>query len=631
MEHEVSRIFRSTFPADFEREDFRTGAWRVVPTRPEDLRPLHPTLLHAFAAAAKLEEKSGITLLPEDEDAPEQHLSYQRLYQQSKRIAAGLQQRGVKRGDRVVLVLPTSFEFVLALFALQRLGAIPCPSYPPAALERAEVGLQRIEHIARHCDASACVTTARLLPLLGSLAKQVKGLHDIVAVEALLGADARPGPKAVAHAADPAFIQYTSGSTGHPKGVLLSQQNLVANIHAAGQALRIGRRDVVVSWLPLYHDMGLIGGLLFAIYWRLPLVLMAPTTFLLRPSRWLWAIHRHKGTLTASPNFGYALCVKRVRESEREGLDLSSMRCALNGAEPVNQHTIEQFLREFGPHGFRAEAMFPVYGLAESAVAVTFPRPGDPHKHLVVDRAALAAGWVERRRGEATTTLVGVGRAIPGHEVQTVDEKGHATGHGEVGHVIVRGPSLMQEYFRDPLATQAVLRGGWLWTGDLGFFDREGELYIAGRAKDLIIIRGRNYYAEDVERVIESLPGVRGGGAAAFAVYDEEKATDLVVAVVETRELEDKGLPARIIEAVALECGIQLDEVVLAPAGTIPKTSSGKRQRALCREQYLADDLGPERTGALELARVFVRSGSGFLSLLKRRIKRKLRPPQWEA
>jgi fatty-acyl-CoA synthase len=188
----------------------------------------------------------------------------------------------------------------------------------------------------------------------------------------------------------------------------------------------------------------------------------------------------------------------------------------------------------------------------------------------------------------------------------------------------------MQGYFRDPLATQAVLQNGGLWTGDLGFLDKDGELYIAGRAKDLIIIRGKNYYAEDVEHVIERMPGVRGGGAVAFAVYDEEKATDLVVAVVEVRDTEAAGLPEKITEAVLQECGIQLDEVDLVPPGTIPKTSSGKRQRALCRERYLAGELAPSKTGALDLARVFVRSGSGFLSLLKKRIKRRLRAPKWE-
>ncbi|MFN2546367.1 MAG: fatty acyl-AMP ligase [Myxococcales bacterium] len=627
--HEVSHVFRSTFPADFEREDFRTGAWRVIPKRPEDLKPLHATMLHAFAAAARLEDRTGITLV--DEEGEEQHRSYANLYAQSRHVAAALHKRGVRKGDRVLLVLPTSFEFVSTFFGIQRLGAIPCPSYPPAALEKAEVGLARIEHIARHSDASVCVATNKLLPLLGSLAAKVKSLHDIVPVEALTAHRSRDAQKAVAHSGDPAFIQYTSGSTGHPKGVLLSQGNIVANIHAAGMGMRVGRRDVGLSWLPLYHDMGLIGGLLFNMYWRLPLVLMAPTTFLLRPSLWLQAMTRHRCTLTASPNFGYALCVKRVRPRDREGLDLSSMRCALNGAEPVNQQTVDQFLKEFAPYGFRPEAMFPVYGLAESSLAVTFPRPGDRHKHLTVDRAALAAGWVEPGQGAQTATLVAVGKAVPGHEVQVVDEKGGATGLGEVGHVIARGPSIMQGYFRDPLATQAVLSKGWLWTGDLGFFDKDGDLYIAGRARDLIIIRGKNYYAEDVEHVIERQPGVRGGGAVAFAVYDEEKAGDLVVAIVEVKDLADKALAARVTEAVASECGIQLDEVVLARAGTIPKTSSGKRQRALCREQYLKGGLGPARTNAIDLARVFVRSGSGFLSLLRKRLKRRLRLPATEA
>ena len=631
-DHEVSRIFRSSFP-EAERSDFRTGAWRVVPRTAADLKPLHPTLLHAFATAAKLaDDKIGITLVPEDEDEPEEHRSYRKLYEQSKLVAAGLHDRGVQSGDRVLLVLPTGFEFILAFFAVERLGAIPVPSYPPALLEKAEIALERIQHIATHSDASTCVTNKLLLPLLGSLAGKAKGMREIVAVEKLLEGRATSAPKARAQAADAAFIQYTSGSTGHPKGVLLSHSNLVANIHAAGQALKIGRKDVVVSWLPLYHDMGLIGGMLFAFYWRLPLALMAPTTFLLRPARWLWTIHKHRGTLSAAPNFGYALCVKRVRARDREGLDLSSWRCALNGAEPVNLKTVNEFVDAFEPRGFRPETMLPVYGLAESSVALTFPGPGEPLRSREVDRASLAAGWVEApRQGAGATTVVAVGRAIPGHSVQVVDAHGGAVGHDEVGHIIARGPSIMQGYFQDPKATAGVLRGGWLWTGDLGFFDEDGRLYVTGRAKDLIIIRGKNYYAEDLERVIEKLEGVRGGGAVCFALYDEEKATDLVVAICETKVSEEEGR-ARLVEqvndSVSRECGVTLDEVVLVTPGTIPKTSSGKRQRALSRELYVKDELVPARSGKLDLALVFARSGRGFLSLLGQRIRRKLRIPE---
>ncbi len=414
--------------------------------------------------------------------------------------------------------------------------------------------------------------------------------------------------------------------------MLLSHHNLVANIHAAGLACQINRNDVAVSWLPLYHDMGLIGGLLFAFIWRLPCVILSPTAFLLQPARWLRAIQDYRGTLSAAPNFAYGLCSKRVRPRERAGLDLSSWRCALNGAEPVNLRTVQEFIAAFSPHGFRPTTMYPVYGLAESTVAVTFPTPGEPLRWKTVERASLAQGFIrELPEGDPRgTALLACGRAVPGHEVGVVDAEGNAVKQGEVGHVIVRGPSLMQGYFEDPRATQAVLSDGWLWTGDLGFTDRDGSLFIAGRAKDIIIVRGKNHYAEDVERVMERIDGVRQSGSVAFAVYDEEKAMDLTVAVCETKvsdEHEREALAARVADAVSAECGLTLDEVVLVPPGTLPKTSSGKRQRSLCRERYLADELLPRKTGKLRLMLVFVRSGRGFLSLLQKRLARRLRAP----
>jgi acyl-CoA synthetase (AMP-forming)/AMP-acid ligase II len=650
---EVSRVFRSSFP-DLERDDFRTGSWRV--SAPRGSGPLelhHATVLHAFAAAAKLEEKTGITLLNDDDEQPEEHRSYQKLYGQSKLMAAGLERLGVKRGDRVLLVLPTGFEFVLAFFAAQRLGAIPVGSYPPALLEKAEVALERIQHIAAHSQASVCVTNRLLLPLLGSLGRSASTVQAIASVESLLETRATAVPKARAQGRDPAFIQYTSGSTGHPKGVLLSHDNLVSNIHAAGLALQVNRKDVIVSWLPLYHDMGLIGGLLFAFYWRRPCVLLSPNAFLLQPARWLWAIHDHKGTLSPSPNFGYGLCTRRVRPRDRAGLDLSSWRCALNGAEPVNLRTVDEFALAFGPHGFKRETMYPVYGLAESTVAVTFPTPGEAIHARTVDRFALASGFIrdvqvpaqgdssapgsEPAAGQAdapvsrAATLVGCGRAVPGHEVGVVDAKGSAVRPGEVGHVLVRGPSLMQGYFEDPKATRAILRDGWLWTGDLGFLDESGTLFITGRAKDIIIVRGKNYYAEDVERVAERVDGVRQSGAVAFAVYDEASATDLVVVVCESKvegEQERERIVVALSDEVSAECGLSVDEVVLVPPGTLPKTSSGKRQRALCRQRYLEGTLLTKKASRLRLALVFVRSGRGFLSLLQKQLVRRLRAPE---
>jgi acyl-CoA synthetase (AMP-forming)/AMP-acid ligase II len=650
---EVSRVFRSSFP-DLERDDFRTGSWRVsVPRGSGPLELHHATVLHAFAAAAKLEEKTGITLLNDDDELPEEHRSYKKLYDQSKVMAAGLVKLGVKRGDRVLLVLPTGFEFVLAFFAAQRLGAIPVGSYPPALLEKAEVALERIQHIAAHSQASVCVTNRLLLPLLGSLGRSASSVQAIASVESLLETRAAAVPKARAQGRDPAFIQYTSGSTGHPKGVLLSHDNLVSNIHAAGLGLQVNRKDVIVSWLPLYHDMGLIGGLLFAFYWRLPCVLLSPNAFLLQPARWLWAIHHHKGTLSPSPNFGYGLCTRRVRPRDRAGLDLSSWRCALNGAEPVNLRTVDEFVAAFGPHGFRRETMYPVYGLAESTVAVTFPSPGEKIHARTVDRIALASGFVRDVQvpasGEASApgadlgdgpgnapasraaTLVGCGRAVPGHEVGVVDAEGGAVRPGEVGHILVRGPSLMQGYFEDPKATRAILRDGWLWTGDLGFLDESGTLFITGRAKDIIIVRGKNYYAEDVERVAERVDGVRQSGSVAFAVYDEASASDLVVVVCESKvtdEHERERVVVELSDKVSAECGLSVDEVVLVPPGTLPKTSSGKRQRALCRQRYLEGTLLAKKASRLRLALVFVRSGRGFLSLLQKQLVRRLRAPE---
>ncbi len=590
-------------------------------------RALHPTLLHALESAARLDENVGITLLSDKEDGPPETRSFKRLYADVKALADALAARGVRRGDRVLLVLPTSFAWIVTFFALQRIGAIPVPSYPPAALEKLEIGLDRLTHIGNHSEAAWCITNRMLRKVLGELAFRVKSLRRIMAademIEELDDLDVsrpsmprryEPQPK------DPAIIQYTSGSTGNPKGVLLTHANMVANIHAASLAWRANRKDSVASWLPLYHDMGLVGGLLFPIYWGLKLVLMSPTAFLFRPIRWLRAISEHKLTISASPNFGYALCVKRVRPSEREGLDLSSWRVSLNGAEPVNMKTVSEFIAAFGPYGYSSTTMFPAYGLAESTVAVTFSTPREAVHAESVDRAALADGHVVPSKGAGAVVVASVGKAVPGHQIVVADESGQALGDRRVGHILARGPSVMSGYFRDPEATARVLRAGWLWTGDLGF-TLEGRLYVTGRAKDLIIVRGHYYYAEDVERVAETVEGLRPGGVAAFAVYDDELAKDVALAVCETRaqtEAEEKAMAEAVIESVADACGLVLDEVIFVEPGTIPKTSSGKRQRSLTRERYLKGQLVREKSGRLQIANLFVRSAIGLLMLLGR-------------
>jgi acyl-CoA synthetase (AMP-forming)/AMP-acid ligase II len=630
------RIFRATFPdtADAEHSGFRTQAWQGgVPKKADDLRPYHPTLLHAFATAAKLEEKIGITMVHAASERGqadhEEHHSYRAIYHAATRMAGALGALGVKKGERVLLVLPTSFEIITAFFAIEMLGAIPVPTYPPTGL-RVEMAIDRLCHVARHSGSRVCLTNRTIHNFLGELALRVPEVEHIVDVEDLAGKSTVPLADLRASANDPAFIQYTSGSTGYPKGVLLAHENLVANIHAIGQAMQIRRTDVVVSWLPLYHDMGLIGALLFSIYWRMPMVLMDPVAFLSKPSRWLWAIHRHRGTLSPAPNFAYALCARRVKPTERTGLDLSSWRLALNGAEPVNYRTIQQFHDIYEGHGFSASAMLPVYGLAESSLAVTFPMSGQPPRCEVVDRDALANGSAVRAEGQANPfAVVSVGSPVPGHEVVVVAQEGARLPEREVGHILVRGPSLMRGYYEDPEATAAVMRDGWLWTGDLGFF-ADGELYVTGRAKDLIILRGRNIYAEDLERVAERVEGARPGGAYAFAIYDDEKATDRVIMVVESRIGEKPAMAAlveRITEAVMEQCDVKLDEVAIVGAGTVPKTSSGKKQRSLCRELYSKQALKEPPSRKVALGLFFVRSRAGFLLAGAKKLVRRRRAP----
>jgi acyl-CoA synthetase (AMP-forming)/AMP-acid ligase II len=565
--------------------------------------------------------------LPEKEGGAEQHATYRQIYHDAVRISANLARLGVGAGDRVLIVLPTSIEFVTCFFAVQFRKAIPVPAYPPFGL-RMKAGLEKLANVAIRAGSRLCITSARLEPLMGDLLLRAPVVSRLVVAEKLATGE-EPSEHFRAGTDDPAFIQFTSGSTGNPKGVLLSHRNLVNNIHAIGQALRINRSDVVVSWCPLYHDMGLIGVLLFSVYWRLPLALLSPTAFLARPSRWLRAIHRFKGTLSPAPNFGYAMCVNRVTAEEREGLDLSSWRFAMNGAEPVNHRTLVDFEKTYAPHGFSMDSLYPVYGLAEASLAVTFPRPGAGVRYELVDRQELANGRSVLSSGKASMAVVSVGRALPGHFVAVVDETGAPLPEREVGHVVVLGNSNMEGYFEDAEATGKVMREGWLWTGDLGYF-ADQNLYITGRAKDLIIIRGRNIYAEDVERVAERVPGVRPGCAVAFGIDGlggESGGAERAVLVAETRARdreEREALAGLIRQRVSEFCDVELHEVVMVEPGTVPKTSSGKRQRSQCKQLYLASDLKPPRASRLGVGLIVARSKIG---LLLRRLRRAATPP----
>jgi acyl-CoA synthetase (AMP-forming)/AMP-acid ligase II len=400
---------------------------------------------------------------------------------------------------------------------------------------------------------------------------------------------------------DTALLQYTSGSTGAPKGVVLTHANLLANIRAMASATAASTDDVFVSWLPLYHDMGLIGAWLGSLCVGFPLLVMSPLSFLARPVRWLRAISDHAATLSAAPNFGFELCVRRIAAADLAGVDLSSWRIAFNGAEPVSPSTLERFVARFEPYGLRPGALAPVYGLAEAGVGLTFPPPGREPVVDRIDRRALthAGAAVPASPDDATAQrVVACGRALPGYEVRIVDTLGHLVGDRHEGRVEFRGPSATAGYYRDPEATRRLFDGGWLDTGDLGY-TAGGDVYVTGRVKDIIIRAGRNLHPDELEEVVGAVPGVRTGCVAAFASADPEAGTERLVVAAETHLTDASArdaLHAAIVDAAVDVLGTPPDEVVLLAPRTLPKTSSGKIRRAASRDRYERGELAQPRS-----------------------------------
>jgi 1-acyl-sn-glycerol-3-phosphate acyltransferase len=557
-------------------------------------------------------------------------LTYGELLAEGRRVAAGLLRRDVAPGESVALMLPTSRDFFAAFTGILLAGAVPVPIYPPFRASQLEDHLRRQALILENAQARLLIATPATARPGRWLRSALPGLQAVVTVAELSAqADGDSGDAAVSvlprpspAASDVALVQYTSGSTGDPKGVVLTHANLLANVRAFGEAADGRSTDVFVSWLPLYHDMGLIGAWLGSLYYGCRLVVMPPTRFLARPQDWLWAIHRHRGTISAAPNFAYEICASRIPDAELEGLDLSSWRLATNGAEPISPTTMTRFTERFARYGFRAESMSPVYGLAESTVGLSFTPTGRGPR---VDRVARAPFEREGRAEPAPPdadrplTFVSVGRPIPRHEIRVVDGAGHELPDRREGDIEFRGPSSTSGYLRNARAT-AALRGnrqeqekgkdGWLVTGDRGYF-AAGELHVTGRSKDLIIRAGRHVFPYELEDAVGAIAGVRRGGVAVFSCPDETKGTEKLVIVAETRVLgaEPRSeLRARIEGRVAELFDTGPEEVVLVAPRVVPKTSSGKTRRAACREMYLAGRLGAPRSVRWQIAALAVRA-----------------------
>jgi 1-acyl-sn-glycerol-3-phosphate acyltransferase len=536
------------------------------------------------------------------ETGAEETMTYGALAAEAGGVAAALAAHGTRAGDRIAIMLRTERAFFPVFFGVLLAGAVPVPIYPPFRPRQLEEYAHRQVGILNNAGARVLVTFAEATHIGRLVRRRVPTLRAVLSADALTGTPA-PAPAGRADAADLALIQYTSGSTGDPKGVVLTHANVLANIRALGAALAVRPDDVCVSWLPLYHDMGLIGAWLGSLYHGIPVVLMSPLAFLARPARWLTTLSRHRGTISAAPNFAFDLCVKRVTDAELAGVDLSAWRLAVNGSEAVGADTIARFAARFAPCGFDPRAMAPMYGLAEAAVGLTAAAPGrGPRVDAVSretferERRAVPAPPAER----SPLRFVGCGRVLPGHHLRVVDAAGHAVPERTEGRIEFRGPSVTAGYHRKPELTRAAMRAGWMDSGDLGYV-ADGELYVTGRRKDIIIKAGRNLYPPEIEDLVGGVPGVRRGCVAAFGVPDPERGTERLVVIAETRARDGEAherMRAAVVERVVEAIGLPPDAVEIAAPGAVLKTSSGKIRRSATRDAYLRGTLGRRRPSA---------------------------------
>ena len=532
-------------------------------------------------------------------------LSYRDLAARSRRAAAGMRELDITSGDRVAIMLPTSADFFVAFFGALYAGAIPVPIYPPARASQIEEHMRHQSGILRNAAAKVLLTSASLQDSANLLRSLVDSIESVTTIAGLPAAQVASLPL-IDDPTATALIQYTSGSTGEPKGVVLSHANILTNIRALGRALDASANDIFVSWLPVYHDLGLIGAWLGSLYHGAPVVVMPPPRFLTRPERWLWAINRHRGTLSAAPNFAFDLCVRNIADASIKDLDLSSLRMVANGAEPVSVATLRRFTERFGRYGFRATAMAPSYGLAENTVGLTLPPCGRAPLIDRVARRSLAEDGIAEPVGAedgACLEIASCGKPLPGHEVRIVDDIGQELPERREGRVQFRGPSATTGYFREPAKTAALFDGDWLETGDLGYI-AAGELYVTGRTKDIIIRGGRHLHPTEIEDAVRSLPGVMRNGVAAIGAHDPKTGTERLVLLVETalRGVDRDHLRSLVASRTIGVLDAPPEEIVFVPPRALPTTASGKLRRSAARELYETDKLQQRRSLRQQMA-----------------------------
>jgi len=546
-----------------------------------------------LSTGARADSNIGMSFVAAD-CSVERFLSFGEISRLSTQVAAALVRGGFKKGERIGLIIPENIDFVSCFFGAMHAGMVPVPLAPPLNVGRLNVFLDQLRHIVEQGGLSLIITSERIKGLLGTL---LGGTLRRISTFAELEVDGEEAPLAQLSEDDLAFLQFTSGSTAKPKGVAITHRNLRENIHCMNvHGVKLREGDVACSWLPLFHDMGLIGFLISPIVAAKPMYLTSPLSFIRRPVVWLEMMSKFRGTISFGPNFSYGLCVKRVKDSELSGLDLHPWRIAGCGAEPIQEVTLRSFAERFQSIGFNALALYPTYGMAESTLGVTFPPTGralhvdevDTHEMARTQRAVPAGN-----NSESRVRIVGCGSAFPEHDVAIFTNDGVHRNEREIGEIVIRGASVTGGYYNNETANAELFVDGWLRTGDLGYLV-ENELFICGRKKEVIIVAGRNYYPTDVESLIGDLDGIRKGNVIAFGLSDVTKGEETFVICAETKLPEsehsriEKDVRGRILEAM----GIHVGQVVLLAPDSLPKTSSGKLQRAKAKEMFLAEELG---------------------------------------
>ncbi len=529
------------------------------------------------------------------------------IVEQAARVAQGLIELGLHAGDQVAVILPENEDFLRGFLAAVLVGMVPVPLFPPLGFGGLDAYVERNARILQACGARVLVTSKRLQNVLWSLTSDVDSLERIVCIE-----DLQPTEVDLEHPPrtpeDLCFLQYTSGSTAAPKGVMVSHRSLGANLYAIvhhGLHVRAGR-DVAVSWLPLFHDMGLIGMTFAPLATGVSVNFIPALDFVMYPECWLGAISERRGTVTFAPNFAYALATRKIPDDQVAQLDLSSLRVAGCGAEPIHPQTMRAFVEHFRPAGLRPEALLPAYGMAEATLAVSFIGVDETVKTDRVDAKTyeeqdraepVAAGFKAGSRAHREPhEFVCCGRPFPGHHLTIVDDNGNPLGDREVGEIVLDGPSVTEGYYHEPELTQTAFENGRLHTGDLGYI-ADGELYVTGRKKDLIIINGRNFDPQTIEWKASEVAGVRKGNVVAFSMRSEE--SEELVVVAETHSDVDRDQIERDIKrVVSRELFVKVSHVELVSKATLPKTSSGKLQRAKAKQQFLEGEIGKSMRAA---------------------------------